>query len=118
MAPTATAPKKKTVKERDTSTASSTASNGSSGNVNNMTAASEPQQQAETSSSNTTSSNHQFLQDAAWLGGVIYIAYILVNAAYRIRLLAIQEYGPVIHEFDPYFNWRATEVRVEQGRSA
>ena len=31
-------------------------------------------------------------------------------SAYHIRLHAIEEYGPVIHEFDPYFNYRATEV--------
>ena len=31
--------------------------------------------------------------------------------AYRIRMQAIDEYGRVIHEFDPYFNYRATEVR-------
>jgi hypothetical protein len=34
-----------------------------------------------------------------------------VSYAYDIRMLSILEYGPVIHEFDPYFNWRATEVR-------
>jgi hypothetical protein len=32
-------------------------------------------------------------------------------AAYKIRLHAIEEYGRVIHEFDPWFNFRATEVR-------
>lgn len=30
--------------------------------------------------------------------------------AYNIRLYAINEYGRVIHEFDPYFNYRAAEV--------
>jgi hypothetical protein len=37
---------------------------------------------------------------------IAYIAYW----AYNIRLVAILEYGKVIHEFDPYFNYRATEV--------
>jgi asparagine N-glycosylation enzyme membrane subunit Stt3 len=37
----------------------------------------------------------------------LYIAYW----AYHIRLVAIEEYGRVIHEFDPYFNYRAAEVR-------
>ena len=32
--------------------------------------------------------------------------------AYDIRLYAIKEYGRVIHEFDPYFNYRAAEVRM------
>lgn len=31
-------------------------------------------------------------------------------SAYKIRLHAIEEYGRVIHEFDPWFNYRATEV--------
>jgi hypothetical protein len=39
-------------------------------------------------------------------------AYYIVKSAYRIRMVAIDEFGPVIHEFDPYFNFRATEVRV------
>ena len=29
--------------------------------------------------------------------------------AYKIRLFAIKEYGRVIHEFDPWFNMRATQ---------
>jgi len=36
--------------------------------------------------------------------------YGIARMAYKIRLFAIEEYGPVIHEFDPYFNYRATEV--------
>jgi asparagine N-glycosylation enzyme membrane subunit Stt3 len=46
---------------------------------------------------------------------VVYIlaAYTILRSAYMIRLAAIQEYGPVIHEFDPYFNYRATEVCVD-----
>lgn len=39
-----------------------------------------------------------------------YGVYIIGQIAYRIRLRAIEDYGPVIHEFDPYFNYRATEV--------
>jgi len=35
--------------------------------------------------------------------------------AYNIRTVAITEYGPVIHEFDPYFNFRATEYLYEHG---
>jgi hypothetical protein len=31
---------------------------------------------------------------------------------------AIDEYGPVIHEFDPYFNYRATEVRKQERNDA
>ena len=31
------------------------------------------------------------------------IGFMILSTAYWIRLMAIQEYGPVIHEFDPYF---------------
>jgi dolichyl-diphosphooligosaccharide--protein glycosyltransferase len=32
--------------------------------------------------------------------------------AYHIRLHSVHTYGKVIHEFDPYFNFRATEYAV------
>ena len=35
--------------------------------------------------------------------------------AYDIRLYAIRVYGYVIHEFDPWFNYRATEYLDEHG---
>jgi len=38
-----------------------------------------------------------------------------LDAAYRIRLHAIEEYGLVIHEFDPWFNYRATEYLDQHG---
>lgn len=50
-----------------------------------------------------------------WLTVVLYVVYALAKAAYSIRLYAINEYGPVIHEFDPYFNYRATEVSSRTG---
>ena len=40
------------------------------------------------------------------LAGFIYAGY----NAYHIRLFAIETYGRVIHEFDPWFNYRATYV--------
>lgn len=46
----------------------------------------------------------------AWLGIALYAIGSIIFTAYDIRLAAIKEYGPVIHEFDPYFNFRATEV--------
>ncbi|GKY92312.1 hypothetical protein MPSEU_000202300 [Mayamaea pseudoterrestris] len=45
----------------------------------------------------------------------LYVFYLGLSAAYKIRLVAIQEYGPVIHEFDPYFNFRATEYLYWNG---
>jgi hypothetical protein len=38
------------------------------------------------------------------------VAIRILIEAYRIRLIAIRDFGLVIHEFDPYFNLRATEV--------
>jgi len=35
--------------------------------------------------------------------------------AYTIRTISIREYGLIIHEFDPYFNFRATEYLYEHG---
>jgi len=50
-----------------------------------------------------------------WLSAVMYMMYGALYNAYKIRLGAIEEYGPVIHEFDPYFNYRATEYLYEHG---
>jgi len=38
-----------------------------------------------------------------------------VYTAYKIRLYAVINYGRVIHEFDPWFNFRATEYLVNNG---
>ena len=39
----------------------------------------------------------------------------VVFGAVRIRLFAVITYGRIIHEFDPWFNYRATEYMVEHG---
>lgn len=54
--------------------------------------------------------NSKSLFQMVWLGAIAYVVLQILNSAYRIRMHAIEEYGPVIHEFDPYFNFRATEV--------
>lgn len=46
-----------------------------------------------------------------YIVGFLNILYKACVEAYNIRLYAIKEYGRVIHEFDPYFNYRAAEVR-------
>ena len=38
--------------------------------------------------------------------------FYILKTAYNIRLFAINTYGLVIHEFDPWFNFRATQVCV------
>jgi dolichyl-diphosphooligosaccharide---protein glycosyltransferase len=52
------------------------------------------------------------LYSYAWIGLIGYAFIIIIYNAYRIRMGAIDEFGPVIHEFDPYFNYRATEVSL------
>ena len=58
------------------------------------------------------------LQDWVWLGCVLYSLYFLAQVAYTFRMGAIKEYGPIIHEFDPYFNYRATEYLYQNGWKA
>ncbi len=43
------------------------------------------------------------------LGVVLAMFAVAGNEAYNIRLHAINVYGRIIHEFDPWFNFRATE---------
>lgn len=45
---------------------------------------------------------------------LVFIAWFLW-AAYEIRLYPVKIYGYVIHEFDPWFNYRATEYLAEHG---
>ena len=52
----------------------------------------------------------QYLYSWVVYGLCVYLSLIILYNAYKIRMHAIKEYGPVIHEFDPYFNYRATEV--------
>merc|ERR1719409_1068483 len=47
----------------------------------------------------------------AWLSVMLVATFM----AYDIRLYAIRVYGYVIHEFDPWFNYRATEYLDEHG---
>lgn len=49
-----------------------------------------------------------------WFGVAVYMVGVILKIAYKIRMGAIDEFGPVIHEFDPYFNYRATEVSKER----
>lgn len=55
-------------------------------------------------------SNSKHLSQLVWIGFIIYVVYTASKIAYDIRMNAINDFGPIIHEFDPYFNWRATEV--------
>ena len=47
---------------------------------------------------------------------LIFILFTFaLKKAFEIRLHAIQEYGMVIHEFDPWFNFRAAEYLLNNG---
>jgi dolichyl-diphosphooligosaccharide--protein glycosyltransferase len=39
----------------------------------------------------------------------------ILERAYEIRTYAIRDYGAVIHEFDPWFNFRATQYLEREG---
>lgn len=58
-----------------------------------------------------------FLYYANYAFGLLQVIGMLLvfSKAYNIRLHAVNEYGAVIHEFDPYFNFRATEYLVANG---
>lgn len=47
----------------------------------------------------------------------LLLFFYFLYAAYEIRLHSIREFGYIIHEFDPWFNYRATEYLAEHGLS-
>lgn len=48
------------------------------------------------------------------LGFLVALAFV-GKSAYGIRLYAIKTYGRIIHEFDPWFNFRATKYLADNG---
>ena len=44
---------------------------------------------------------------------LVFVAAL--SSAYYIRMYAINDYGPIIHEFDPWFNFRATQYYADNG---
>jgi len=60
------------------------------------------------------SSKMNAIRAVGWLVK-LYAMRLILLAAYDIRLFAIKSYGLVIHEFDPWFNYRATEYLAERG---
>lgn len=59
--------------------------------------------------------NLLLLLSALYIVGFLHLWCQACLAAYDIRLYAIKEYGRVIHEFDPYFNYRAAEYLWQHG---
>lgn len=51
-----------------------------------------------------------------WLCGIVdVLSVILFILAFATRLFSVLRYESVIHEFDPYFNYRTTKYLVEEG---
>jgi asparagine N-glycosylation enzyme membrane subunit Stt3 len=63
----------------------------------------------------TTTILLMLVQSIVGIGLLVVLYYTLIEA-YNIRIYALKEYGLIIHEFDPYFNYRATEVSNHQIR--
>ena len=45
----------------------------------------------------------------------VLVVLVSMKNAFRIRTFALKEYGMVIHEFDPWFNFRATQYLAKHG---
>lgn len=54
---------------------------------------------------------------AVYVAGFLNVLYKTLVESYNIRMYALEEYGLVIHEFDPYFNYRAAEYLWSNGSS-
>mmetsp|Transcript_27897 Transcript_27897/g.41292 ORF Transcript_27897/g.41292 Transcript_27897/m.41292 type:complete len:943 (-) Transcript_27897:232-3060(-) len=65
--------------------------------------------------SSSSDAGTRYLFNFVYFGAVVYCAGYFIKSAYNIRLHAIKEYGLVIHEFDPWFNFRATQYLYEMG---
>ncbi|KAF5221643.1 hypothetical protein ECC02_005355 [Trypanosoma cruzi] len=48
----------------------------------------------------------------------VFIIALAIYRAYSIRMISIRVYGWIIHEFDPWFNFRASEYLDEHGWDA
>jgi len=61
------------------------------------------------------SATSRFIMASLWSIVACQLLLKIINEAYEIRMHAIREYGMIIHEFDPWFNYRATEYLYEHG---
>eukprot|EP00128_Syssomonas_multiformis_P010615 Colp12_sorted_trinity150504_noHs@32866 len=55
---------------------------------------------------------------ATKIGDILFVIVMFlfaIKTAYGIRLYAIQKFGRVIHEFDPWFNMRTTQYLADHG---
>ena len=70
----------------------------------------EPEATPPVAAASPTSNSSSLSKNTILFPLAFIIAMEILKQAYRIRLMAINDFGTVIHEFDPYFNLRATEV--------
>ncbi|KPA86001.1 putative mitochondrial oligosaccharyl transferase subunit [Leptomonas pyrrhocoris] len=49
---------------------------------------------------------------------IAFCIMVSLHTAFQTRLLSVKMYGYLIHEFDPWFNYRATEYMSEHGWKA
>ena len=68
----------------------------------------------------TSTETYSTLKETFWWQGkgVIFRPLLLLVSLYAavwIRLNAVRKYGKVIHEFDPWFNFRSTQYLVDNG---
>lgn len=44
-----------------------------------------------------------------------FILFLIVILAFMVRLFSVLRFESVIHEFDPWFNFRSTKYLVKEG---
>lgn len=51
----------------------------------------------------------------SWFGPTVrfLLMLLIIVGSYKIRLFAVHNYGKVIHEFDPWFNYRAVRSQSQ-----
>ena len=64
----------------------------------------------DSSTSTTATTGSSMLKHGIFGMVLLQALFRICLEAYAIRMYAVNEFGRIIHEFDPYFNYRATEV--------
>jgi dolichyl-diphosphooligosaccharide--protein glycosyltransferase len=62
-----------------------------------------------------TKASEKALRDTLLTAVRVVIVTLSLITSFQIRLFAVERYGRVIHEFDPWFNFRATQYLVDNG---
>ncbi|KAL3780944.1 hypothetical protein ACHAWO_003984 [Cyclotella atomus] len=60
-------------------------------------------------------SSSDYLLPLVWIGAVLCSVAFSLRSAFKIRIQSIEEFGMIIHDLDPYFNWRATQYLYDNG---